>query len=254
MLLGKVDFKIQRYVEEQIFEATEQFDYSQGFSVGARLTHEGPAKDIPPELGALRLYRKYYNETSPLTFTEIETRPCETKDFLFGPNDENPEAIFYPTIRTLADLEWFAEGAICVKNLDDIFGYGNFQTVTASVIMIVWERCDPEKNALSDATKDIKCANDTAYRNFTEGLYICSIDNQKRFVQHKFGEERLQHAAEINYYSLNNDDRSDFVKVINRGFLELNDKYVSFGDDDDGVLSFEISQKPTRSLPYRNKF
>ena len=126
MLVGRDDFKIQRYVEEQIFEATEQFDYSQGFSVGARLSYDKPAKDIPPEFGALRLYRKSYNASSPLTFTEIETRPCERKDFQFGPDDENPDAIFYPTIRTLADLEWFLEGAICIKNVEDVRSYGNF--------------------------------------------------------------------------------------------------------------------------------
>ena len=183
MLLGRIDFKIQRYVEEQLFEATQQFEYSQGFNVAARVTMsqgwgDYPVQEIPPEYGALRLYRKYYNETSDLTFTEIETRPCERKDFLFGADDENPEAVFYPTVRTLAELAWFQKAAICIKNLDDdAYGFGNFQTVTASVIMIVWERCDPKKNALSDVTKDIKCANDTDYREFTKGHYIISMDN-----------------------------------------------------------------------------
>lgn len=93
------------------------------------------------------MYRKSYVPKSPITFTEIETRPCTPKDFIFNPKEENPEAIFYPTMRTLSDLEWFGDSFICIKNREDMFGFGNYQTTAASVIMVVWERCDPKKNA-----------------------------------------------------------------------------------------------------------
>ena len=56
------------------------------------------------------------------------------------------------------------------------------------------------------------------------------------------------------WYSLNNDDRSDYVKMVTRGFLELSDYYLSLGADDEGVYSFEINTRPTRSLPYINSF
>lgn len=42
--------------------------------------------------------------------------------------------------------------------------------------------------------------------------------------------------------------------MVTRGFLELSDYYLSLGADDEGVYSFEIEPRPTRSLPYINNF
>ena len=39
LLLGRDDFKIQRHVEEFLFDQTEQFDISQGFAIAAALTN-----------------------------------------------------------------------------------------------------------------------------------------------------------------------------------------------------------------------
>ena len=55
---------------------------------------------------------------------------------------------------------------VCFDNPEDIYIYGNYDTSQASSIMVVWERCDPEKNALSEATKDIKCVDDATYQEW----------------------------------------------------------------------------------------
>ena len=89
--------------------------------------------------------------------------------------------------------------------------------------MIVWERCDPEKNKLSEATKDIVCANDEDYKEWAKQRYLLTIENQKRFIQHKFGEARLVPSAEMRFYPLNLQSRDDTVNMLTRGKLDLND-------------------------------
>ena len=67
-LLGRDDFKIQRYVEEYLYEVKEAYNYKDnGFMIAATMTglHDvGGPKNIPPEMGALRFYRKFYEPGS----------------------------------------------------------------------------------------------------------------------------------------------------------------------------------------------
>ena len=108
-LYSRSDFKIQRYVEEFLFEKTIPLNQTQsGFAVAYSITGvEGTAgpQAIPPEIGALRMYHKYYDPEVWPTFTPVESRPCTDEDFRFGLNDtDKPDALFYPTINSLGDL------------------------------------------------------------------------------------------------------------------------------------------------------
>ena len=135
-----------------------------------------------------------------------------------------------------------------------MYAFGNYDNSEASAIMIVWERCDPVKNAQSDATKDVVCVTDEEYLEWSKSRYILAIENQKRFIQHKFGDERIVASSEVRWYSLNNESRDDNVNLATRGFLELADEYISVGTDQEEETSFFIERKPKRSLGYDNKF
>ena len=179
------DFKIHRFVEENYFLQTDRFAHEDGLVIAASITdteETGGPKAIPPEYGALRIYRKSYESKKKPTFEEISTRYCDEDDFAKQEEDEETDAIFYPTMNTIADLEKYKDVFMCTKDSKDMYAHGNYETSSATAIMIVWERCDPDKNSQSEATKDIKCVDELTYRTWAEERYILAYENQKRFV------------------------------------------------------------------------
>ena len=60
---------------------------------------------------------------------------------------------------------------MCIKNRDDISIYGNYGSKAASVLMIVWERCNPA------VEQDSECANEKDYLEFTKAAYILTLEN-----------------------------------------------------------------------------
>ena len=58
--------------------------------------------------------------------------------------------------------------------------------------------------------------------------YILTLTNEKRFIQHKFGEERIEKRAEAHWYALDPSARTDYSHTITRLDLELQDYYTGF--------------------------
>ena len=56
----------------------------------------------------------------------METRPCSSKDFRFGIDDDNPDAMFYPTVNSLTDLEVRKDIFLCIKDPGQMYVYGNY--------------------------------------------------------------------------------------------------------------------------------
>ena len=56
--------------------------------------------------------------------------------------------------------------------------------------------------------------------------YILTLTNEKRFIQHKFGEERIEKRAEAHWYALDPILRTDYPHTITRLDLELQDYYT----------------------------
>ena len=61
-----------------------------------------------------------------------------------------------------------------------------------------------------------------------EFKYFLTFENTKRFIQHKFGNDRLLSSAESNWYPLNPHSRTEYVKLITRTTLDLHDDYWGF--------------------------
>jgi hypothetical protein len=85
--------------------------------------------------------------------------------------------------------------------------------------------------------------------------YIITLTNEAKFIQHKFGEEKIKRESEITWYALNYNSRSDFVKMITRSELVLSDSIYAVG----GLMTelqkaFFVEQDANRLLPYLNSF
>ena len=85
-----------------------------------------------------------------------------------------------------------------------------------------------------------------------EFRYIITVENEKHFIEHKFEKERIVKSSQSKWYALNNQARSDYVKVITRTAMQLNDDYMGFSKDEESGF-FKTSQ-PTRAMPYPNTF
>ena len=82
--------------------------------------------------------------------------------------------------------------------------------------------------------------------------YLVTLENEKRFIEHKFNQDRVVASAETKWFPLNSQSRSDYVRLITRTRMDLEDDYWGFQSEGDKGFFTEL--KPTRNLPYSNKF
>jgi len=126
--------------------------------------------------------------------------------------------------------------------------YGNYDSSATSNLMIVFEKCDPRKRAL----EGLKCKSATEIDKWLEFKYMLVLENSRQFVQHKFGEMRIEESSHLKWYPISTKTRTDVVKMITRTDMQLNDS--PFGMTTDQIEGYEIEQMPSRELPYKNKF
>ena len=162
-----------------------RFEQSDGFIVAAAVTgYTGAIEFVPPEIGALRFYNKSWGNNAWFSFTEIETRPCTRADFNYEPrpgeegNSENP--MFYRTTNTANDLRMYGLSMKCVKDPKDMAVWGNYNTGNAGNFQVVFEKCDPSKDP-------VPCASEEAIDDWMASRYFVTLENQRKFIQHKFG-------------------------------------------------------------------
>ena len=150
--------------------------------------YTGSIEFVPPEIGAMRFYKKSWGDNAWFSFTEIETRPCTRADFDYEPlegeelNAENPT--FYRTSNTAFDLRLYGLSMKCVKNPDDMVIWGNYNTGNAAAFQVVFEMCDVTKG-------EGPCAPDEDILEWMSGRYFITLENQRKFIQHRFGDARI---------------------------------------------------------------
>ena len=89
---------------------------------------------------------------------------------------------------------------------------GNYDAREVSNLMIVFEKCDPRARA----KKGLKCKTDAEIDKWLALKYLFVLENQRQFVQHKFGEERIDESAHVSWYPISTKTRVDVVKMITR--------------------------------------
>ena len=145
-----------------------------------------------PEIGTLKLYYKHYyvpGFEEDFDFYELESEFCDpAKDF----NDvegSNPESGFYPTHpSSVVDLKRLESLLKCVREPYGIVG--DFDTAITGSLMAIFEKCDRVKRS---------CKSEAETEAWMSGKYIFTIENQKKFVSYKFGDETMQMNSYGNY-------------------------------------------------------
>ena len=62
--------------------------------------------------------------------------------------------------------------------------YGNFESPDVNVLMVTFEKCDPQKRD--------DCKTEDEIIEWLEFKYIIVLENTKKFISHKFQEERIE--------------------------------------------------------------
>ena len=175
ILVSASDYKIMNRIEDNHFADTDAFGNEDGFSIAAAVTgFVGAIERVPPKIGNLRFYRKSWGGESWLKFEMIETRPCVRDDFDYGEKrSDNP--LFYRTENTVKDLDMYGLSMSCPKNPADISVWGNYNTGAAAAFMVIFEKCDAEKDG-------IVCSSDHDINEWMEGRYLITLENQRKFI------------------------------------------------------------------------
>ena len=101
---------------------------------------------------------------------------------------------------------------------------GNYDTTTGQTLMIVFETCDEKK--LPQGIE--KCASKEEINEWMNTRYLVTLENEKRFIEHKFNQDRVVASAETKWFPLNSQSRSDYVRLITRTRMDLEDDYWGF--------------------------
>jgi hypothetical protein len=62
-----------------------------------------------------------------------------------------------------------------------------------------------------------------------ESKYIVILQNQAKFIQHRFTSSKIEREASLKVYPLSPEQRTDFVNVISRTELNLSDSIWNIG-------------------------
>lgn len=116
--------------------------------------------------------------------------------------------------------------------------------------MVVFEKCDVLKRP-----KGAKCKSDSQIEEWMLFKYILTLENEANFIQHKFGENRIERKAQVRSYALNYSTRSDYVKMIYRSEVHFSDSIMNVsGFLDEEETGYFVEREAIRLLPYKNNF
>ena len=178
---------------------------------------DGSSEDITdPEIGEIKFYLKRWDvdgEIKGVFFKELETRVCESSDFNDVEGTSSDVSPFYPLKpQSKTDLGTYGVGKMrCLADSDQLKMWGDYDTENASNLMIVFEKCDIGKRASGQ-----KCKSEQEIASWMEYKYIVMLENEKKFVQHKFGKERVDAKSTTRFFPMNYNSRLDYVKMIYR--------------------------------------
>ena len=251
------DYKVGMYILEDHYASTATFGSADGFTIAAAITsYDGSNEDITdPEIGEIKFYLKQWDVDEPnfdLRFVELENKVCQPEDFNFGNvTDEANVSTFYP-VKELSESDLKSYGPRkmrCIKNLDELKIWGDYDTNKASNLMVVFEKCDILKRPPGQ-----KCKSETEIEEWMAFKYIVTLENERKFISHKFGGSRIDEKSTIRLYPVNYKSRLDVVKKIYRAEVDLSDKAFNVAGlrDEHETAYFLESGNSNRLLPYKN--
>ena len=111
--------------------------------------------------------------------------------------------------------------------------------------MIVFERCDPFKR--------FTCRSPAEIDNWMSSKWIVFLKNERKFVQHKFDDGRLTLHSTLNFYPLTAGQRLDYVEMVNRSEIAVNDEVMSVGGlGAEEFTGFSMTKQASRVMSHKN--
>ena len=248
VLVQSSDYKVQMRLEEGFYEDSDPFGIEDDFMIAAAITGDfEPMYEIDPAYGDLKLFSKSWNYEEYLGWRELEWEFCPQDYFQYG-SHRSDQPRFYETFSTIQDMEMYSTSLRCIKNLDkDSVIWGNFNTGNATAVLVMFEKCDSEKN-------QIVCKSEEEINQWLKGRYIIVLENQKKFQSYKFGNERFKESAEVKWYPLNPDARTEYVSMVTRINTELYDSPWTIAELDQEISDgHSIELQPSRTMGYNNR-
>ena len=183
-LINLENYKVQLHTLENEYATNATFGAANGFAVAAAVTSfDGSSVDITdPEIGEIKFYLKHWDVEKPensVYFEELENRICTEQDFNDVDDSNSDVSNFYPLNKvSKPDLDSYGAGKMrCIKNLDDLKMWGNFDSNTASNLMIVFEKCDIGKRP-----PGAKCKGEREIEEWMQFKYIATLENEAKFI------------------------------------------------------------------------
>ena len=186
-------------IDADTFVNGEPFNiYDNEFYIAAAITeYDGSSLPIEDETyGKVVFLRKRWDTVSVNTidwgFDDLKTKNCTESDFNWGDGREtDSRSRFYPIKSNMRrDIEIYGSKLKCIDESLDLIG--NFDQALASNLMITFIKCDPESG--------IECKTDEEIEEWLEGKYFLTIVNEKKFVPHKFGDDRIYMHSSSKWY------------------------------------------------------
>lgn len=88
--------------------------------------------------------------------------------------------------------------------------------------MITFDRCQPSDSQTT-------CKSDAEIDAWLKGKYITTLENEKKFIAHKFEDERVDPSSTTKWYSISPFTRIDYVRELTRTSMEFSDSLIDLG-------------------------
>ena len=203
------------------------------FAIGDFLSEEASYKEYL-DYGTVNLYYEAWDSESD-NLIPVKTRPCRPEDFQLDGATADPK--FYEAERSKVN-EFKRKMNILKCTEEPLNLVGNFQTETAKIALVMFERCDPKKRKTCKSEAEVKL--------WMQDKYLILAYNRQQFNQQKFGEERFAKTSYVDWLPLDINNLVMNRYSIQVQTLHSQDSY--WPSPEDATTYWNVL--PRNSMPY----
>lgn len=174
------DFNVLQIEYDNYFDFDEDFSHEDNkFMLAAGLSEfdQGLGFTEDPAYGQIKIMTKSWQSgQSGINFDELQTDACNVrKDFAF--ESELIESLFFPVASSKSfELSRYGHRLKCLLQPSSLQLQGNFQSASATNIMVIFEMCKNETES------GLPCKSEREIKDWMRGKYIFVLSNQRSFV------------------------------------------------------------------------
>ena len=146
-----------------------------------------------------------------INFRSLPTKPCDLND-VDGNNKGSP---FFKTDPLSVDILELNRSKLKCFDDPDFKLIGSFQSTSISNLLVAFEKCDRDKRN--------DCKTEEEINAWLQYKYIIVLENTKRFIPYKFGEERIDAVSILRWFPINSELRLEKANLIKRTRGKFND-------------------------------